>query len=91
MTETMANWYSFESTQRELPNEYQNDRVKMIFIFFLFFVLSTKVTSVAEGLKMRHSRRRFIKKPEMPNISCRFHYSANIKCNLGRFRECIGR
>ena len=38
MTETMENWYSFDGTQREPPNEYQHDRVKMIFIIFCFFV-----------------------------------------------------
>ena len=27
MTETLANGYSYESTQRELSNEYQHDRV----------------------------------------------------------------
>ena len=31
MTVTLAYWYSSESTQRELSNEYQHDRVLMIF------------------------------------------------------------
>ena len=31
MTETLANGYSSESTQRELSNEYQLDRVSMVF------------------------------------------------------------
>ena len=31
MTETMANGYSFESTERELSNEYQHNRVLMVF------------------------------------------------------------
>ena len=31
ITETLANGYSFERTQRELSNEYQHDRVKMGF------------------------------------------------------------
>ena len=31
MTETLAYGYSSESTQRELSNEYQHDRVKMVF------------------------------------------------------------
>ena len=30
MIETLANGYSSESTQRELSNEYQHDRIKMI-------------------------------------------------------------
>ena len=36
MTKTLANGYSPESTQRELPNEYQHDRVKMVFKKFAF-------------------------------------------------------
>ena len=31
MTETLTNWYSSESTQRELSNEYQHDRVRTVF------------------------------------------------------------
>ena len=31
MTETLANGYSSESTQRELSNEYRHDRVLMVF------------------------------------------------------------
>ena len=57
----MANGYSFNSDRRELSNEYQNDRVKMIFIFFCFFVHWTKVTSAAEGLTFS-GRCRFRKK-----------------------------
>ena len=34
----MANGYSSESTQRELSNEYQHDRIWMTFIIFCFFV-----------------------------------------------------
>ena len=30
MTETLEQWYSSESTQQELSNEYQHDRVKMV-------------------------------------------------------------
>ena len=51
MIETLANGYSYESAQRELSNEYQHDRVTMIFIIFCFFVHWTKVTSASEGLK----------------------------------------
>ena len=50
MTETLANGYSSESTQRELSNEYQHHRVKMIFIIFCFFVRWTKVALALEGL-----------------------------------------
>ena len=31
MTETLAHGYSSKSTQRELSNEYQNDRVQMLY------------------------------------------------------------
>ena len=37
MTETITNGYSFDSTQRELSNEYHHDRVKRIFIFVLLY------------------------------------------------------
>ena len=33
MTETLANGYTYVSTQRELSNEYQHDMIWMIFIF----------------------------------------------------------
>ena len=55
MTETIANGYSSESTQRDLSNEYQHERVKKIFIIFCFFVHWPKVTSAAEGL-IRYSQ-----------------------------------
>ena len=50
MTETMANGYSSESTQRELSNEYQHDRVLMVFKDFSVLVLWTNVASALEGL-----------------------------------------
>ena len=37
MTETLVNGYSSDSTQRELYDEYQHDRVKLFFTFFFFF------------------------------------------------------
>ena len=46
----MANGYSSESTQRELTNEYQHDRVYMIFKNYCTSVLWTKVASALEGL-----------------------------------------
>ena len=45
MTETLANGYSFESAQRELSNEYQYDRVYMVFKSFCVLVLWTKQAS----------------------------------------------
>ena len=50
MTETLANGYSSESTQRELSNEYQHDRVSMVFKDFSVLVLWTNVASALEGL-----------------------------------------
>ena len=50
MTETLANGYSSESTQRELSNEYQHDRVWMVFKNVCVFVLWMKVASALEGL-----------------------------------------
>ena len=50
MTETMANGYSSEGTQRKLFNEYQHDKVydgfqKIVYVL----VLWTKVASALEG------------------------------------------
>ena len=50
ITETLANGYLFESTQRELSNEYRHDRVYMVFKDFYVFVLWTKVASAWGGL-----------------------------------------
>ena len=47
MTGTLAYGYSSESAQRELPNEYQHDRV---FKNLSVRVLWTKVASSLEGL-----------------------------------------
>ena len=50
MTETLAYGYSSESTQRELSNEYQHDRVQMVFKNLCILVLWRKVASALEGL-----------------------------------------
>ena len=52
MTETLANGYSSESTQRDLSNEYQHDRVCMVFKKLCVFVLWAKVASALEGLSI---------------------------------------
>ena len=52
MIETLANGYSSESTQRELSNEYQHDRVLMVFKKFCVLVLWMKVASALEGLSI---------------------------------------
>ena len=49
MTETLPQGYSFLSTPRELSNEYQHDRVKMVFRNLCNLVLLMKV--VASALK----------------------------------------
>ena len=40
MTETLEHGYSSESTQRELSNEYQHDRIEMVFKKFGILVQS---------------------------------------------------
>ena len=54
MTEAIAHGYSSESTQRELSNEYQHDRVEMVFKNLCILVLWTEVASVLEGLMEIH-------------------------------------
>ena len=51
ITETLANGYSYESTQREHSNEYQHDRVRMVFRDIFVFVLWRKVGAALEGFK----------------------------------------
>ena len=50
MTETMANGYSYESTQKELSNEYQHDKVSMVFKDVCVCVFWMKVALALEGL-----------------------------------------
>ena len=50
MTETLTLGYSSESTQQELSNECQHDRVSMVFKNRCVLVLWTKVASALEGL-----------------------------------------
>ena len=52
MTETLANGYSSEGIQRELSDEYPQDRVEMVFMNLCVIVLWTKVASVLEGLNL---------------------------------------
>ena len=47
----MPNGYSSESTRRVLSNEYQHDRVSMVFKDFCVLVLRMKVASALEGLR----------------------------------------
>ena len=50
MTGILAHGYSSESTQQELSNEYQHDRVWMFIKNLFFLVLWMKVALVFEGL-----------------------------------------
>ena len=52
MTETLAYGYSSQSTPRELSNEYQNDRVYVVFRNLCIFVLLMKLASALEGLNL---------------------------------------
>ena len=61
MTETLANGYSSESTQRELSYRYPDDLVRMIFIFFCILVHLKKVAS--EGFKQLSLETRHIAGP----------------------------
>ena len=46
MTETLAHAYSPESTQQELANEYQHDRVQMVFKIFASLCLDKRSLSI---------------------------------------------
>ena len=50
MTETLANGYSSESTQGELSNEYQHDRVQMVVNIICVLVLGMEIALALEGL-----------------------------------------
>ena len=52
MTETLANWYSSESTRRELSNEYQQNRVWMDFKDVSGFISCVKVAAALKGLRL---------------------------------------
>ena len=58
MQKNTLNWlkprqkrYSSESTQRELSNEYQHDRVQMVFKNLCVLMISMKVALAWEGLR----------------------------------------
>ena len=44
MTQTLAYLYLSDSNQQELSNEYQHDRVKIMFKYFLVMFLEQKCT-----------------------------------------------
>ena len=73
MTETLANGYLSESTLQDLSNEYQHDRIKMIFKIFCFFVHLTKATLTSEGnaeatFVLSTRKQRFLK--NIKTLSC---------------------
>ena len=51
MIETLAHGYLSESTQRELFNQYQHDRVKMVIKNLGILVLLMKAASALERLR----------------------------------------
>ena len=62
--------YSSESPQGELSNEYQHDRVWMVFKKFCVRVLWTKIASALEGFTLMHlvanlANTNFCKNPEI--------------------------
>ena len=57
MTNTLAHGYSSESTQQELYNEYQHDRVRMVFKDLCVLVLGSKI-SLSIG-RVESSSRKF--------------------------------
>ena len=54
--ETLAHGYSSKSTQWELSNEYQHDRVSMVFENLCVLVLWMKIVLALEGLKESANR-----------------------------------
>ena len=54
MAETLALGYTYESTQRELSNEYHHGRVWMVFKNLSILVIWTKVNSVLKGLRQEN-------------------------------------
>ena len=52
MIETLSDGYSSQSTQRELSNEYQDDRVNLVFKKICFLVLWMKLALALEGLTL---------------------------------------
>ena len=59
MTETLAYWYSSDSTQWELSTEYKHDKVKMIFSNPCILVLWTKVAWAFKRLKVTRGNNPF--------------------------------
>ena len=55
----MTNGYSSDSTQRELSNEYQDDRVKMIFIILHESDLSSRSAKSSMSVMARDWKSHF--------------------------------
>ena len=57
MTETLIHGYSSDSTEEELPNEYQHDRILKMKVFKRLWaiVLWIKVALALEGLMMQET------------------------------------
>ena len=52
MTQTLASGYSYESAQRELSNEYQHDRVQMVFKIIYVLAHLMELVSALKGLTL---------------------------------------
>ena len=84
MAVTMANGYSSESTRRELSNEYQQDRVPMVFKRNCVLVLWTKVATSSVRVKCQLYRNiSFIIHASLRNTS--WKRPVVILCVLGYF------
>ena len=78
MTETLANVYSSENTQWMLSNEYQHDRVSMIFKILWFFVPEKKVVLALKGLTLPMLRL-LSSKPQ----GCKNLWKPSKRCHVG--------
>ena len=81
ITETLANGYSSESTQRELSNEYQDDRVSSFSQESCILVLWMKVVSALEWLSLQAPAPCFITLPSpVFKNSFRKDYQSQLHC-----------
>ena len=63
MIETLANGYSSESTQRELSNEYQHDRIQIIFKILNSYALEES------SLSIERDTNESVREPTVPLIA----------------------
>ena len=80
LTETIANGYSSESTQQELSNEYQHNKVSMVLKNLCIFVLWTKVALALEGITIQQEQWVYSHRCTGTNISTCPLAMASKKC-----------